>query len=303
MVLVLAACSQPSGQIKAFKLTTLDGGAGQKATWAPTSDKLALRDRNKIRVFDVSDYARPRGVKTFRVPNLAAVSWSPDGRSILVEIETWDPRQRLYSRRAELMNVETWRRKRLAISGRDFFWVNKAVIAYFDGRSGGSTTDLFSYDLKNGREKPVRRQFPDVERRQVLKGRFLLGVNMQSTLSRDIVMIDLKNGAKRVIGRDTESISVSDSGRSVVQLRPRYRKAGGPGPEMQFTSPVHSANLVGTKLKVGKQLRIVDNQGRRLSVSNTCISPNGKLLAFVKVTTEDGSDDTEDFGVFLAALP
>ncbi|MFF2330762.1 MULTISPECIES: hypothetical protein [unclassified Streptomyces] len=72
-----------------------NGGLGPSLAFAPDAPLLVLNDLKRIRVWDVTDPAHPSETASRSDAPIRAVSFSPDGRHVLVpgrEIELWDIR-------------------------------------------------------------------------------------------------------------------------------------------------------------------------------------------------------------------
>lgn len=282
--IVLSGCARPAGREgvtnPAFRVGKVTFGLSQAAVWSAKSDKIAVRDRDLIRVFNVVNPAHPRPLRNIRIPELDRIDWSPDGKYLLAEVAE----RRLVANepnRLILIDTRDWRRRAIAgPEGQYFFWLDRSSIGYFSLPSRDlNNVDLYAYDLVSRSERLLLRKAGFFEVIKSLPGGELLTSSAGRGLSTTISAINLRDGNRRKLFSDSQGISVSDNGRAVI-LRPLKWKQVSSGGKQLIAFPAYLGRVSSKVLKVGKGFEIHDDNGVKLLLSSISLSPNGRLLAF-----------------------
>lgn len=283
-----------------------------RPTWSAQSDKIAFRvggdklgGNDRILIFNAVKPKKPRLWKTIRVehgPIMGDVRWSPDDKRLVVEVETLGLGDT--PNFASIINIKTgeqadpmatykdvlsghqWQE---TFDGDSFYWQDDQHIV------GIERNQLAIYPLSGG---TIKHKYQISNYCQtIFKSRYLVGrENIYGGVSPRTLIFDTKTGKQLTIDSSyLRDIAAADNGRALVITDARW--IGKAFVWSYAYSTIHFASLSPARLKLGKAIKLVDDEGKILSPETVSISPNGKVAAFIALTASNHRH------IYLAELP
>lgn len=286
LLLALAGCQGLAAPVvQATFVDKVDTNLVNRPMWSPKGDLIAVAEHNKISLYDTSRAGTPRLEKTIEMPKTVRVDWSPDGRRLLAETRTSG---RAFNR-VVIVNTNSGRSRRLDFEGQDFFWLGPEKIAAYTNWAYRSrpfaglsyTQRWISFSLKDGRRKPLALNIGSglFDSRV---GDLVIVMEAGGYQANKVVLYNLKTERRQRFSKKVLEISLAANGKAVVL------DEGGKANDEDAFKRVFAATWGSAGLKLGKPLRLVDEEGRLMQVQGLSISPNGKYIAFKDLNSLSG---------------